>query len=51
MVIVIILFLVHLAIGTDQIKAIETLVYLLAGGGASAASIVRHHKPATDQGQ
>ncbi|GGS90646.1 hypothetical protein [Streptomyces cinerochromogenes] len=40
-VVVVILLLVHPTIGADQIKAVETVVHLLAGGGAvSATSVV-----------
>lgn len=50
-VVVIVLFLVRPDIGADQIRAVETIVYLLAGGGVSAASVVGHRKPTAEQGQ
>ncbi|MER5466775.1 hypothetical protein ABT010_40430 [Streptomyces sp. NPDC002668] len=50
-VVVIVLFLVRPDLGTDQIRAIESVVYLLAGGGVAAASGVRQRKLTPEQGQ
>lgn len=50
-IVVVVLFLVRPDLGSDQIKAVETIVCLLAGGGAFAASDVRQRKLAAEQGQ
>ena len=49
-VVVVILLLVHPTIDTDQIKAIETIVYLLAGSSACAAPAIRRGKPTRRRG-
>ena len=49
-VVVVILLVVRPTIGTDQIKAIETFVYLLAGSSACAAPASRRGKPTRKQG-
>lgn len=52
-VVVIVLFLVRPDLGTEQIRAVETIVYLLAGGGVSAASaaVNRRPRPSPEPGQ
>ncbi|WP_030297804.1 hypothetical protein [Streptomyces katrae] len=49
-VVVIVLFLVRPDLGTDQIRAVETIVCLLAGGGLAATSGGRQTKPVPEQG-
>jgi len=49
-VVVVILLMVHPTIGTDQIKAIETIVYLLAGSTACATPAIRRGKPTRKRG-
>ncbi|MGW7453562.1 hypothetical protein [Streptomyces sp. NPDC054787] len=50
-VVVVVLFLVRPDLGGDQIKAVETIVALLAGGGAFAASDARQRKLTSEQGR
>ena len=50
-VVVVVLFLVRPDLGSDQIRTVENIVYLLAGGGVAAASGVRHGRLASEQGQ
>ncbi|WP_042380989.1 hypothetical protein [Streptacidiphilus melanogenes] len=48
-VVVIVLYLVHPDFGIEQSKAIESIVYLLAGSSVAVAG--RRRPPVTEQGQ